>query len=48
MFTFADPVKNPFNDWLRANGIYVAIGVAATLIVIIGVLVLLSKINKKD
>ena len=48
MFTLADPVKNPFNDWLRVNGIYVAIGVAVTLLIIIGVLVLISKFNKED
>ena len=46
MYTFADPVKNPFNDWLRANGFYVAIGVAVTILVIVGVLFLLSKIKK--
>ena len=46
MYTLADPVKNPFNDWLRANGIYVAIGVAVTILVIVGVLFLLSKIKK--
>ena len=46
MLILADPVKNPFNDWLRANGIYLAIGVAAAILIIVGVLVLLSKIKK--
>ena len=46
MYTFADPVKNPFNDWLRVNGIYVAIGVAVVLLIIVGILFLLSKIKK--
>ena len=46
MYTFADPVKNPFNDWLRVNGIYVAIGAAVVLLIIVGVLFLLSKIKK--
>ena len=43
---FADPVNNPFNNWLRNNGVWVAVGVAAALLIIIGVLVLLSKIRK--
>ncbi len=42
----SDPVNNPFNSWLRANGIYVAIGVAVALLIIVGVLFLLSKIKK--
>ena len=41
-----DPVKNPFNDWLRVNGVWVAVGVAAALLILVGVLVLLSKIKK--
>ena len=41
-----DPVKNPFNDWLKVNGVWVAVGVAAVLLIIVGVLILLSK-NKK-
>ena len=46
MFTLADPVKNPFNDWLKVNGVWVAVGVAAALLIIIGVLYILSKIKK--
>ena len=46
MLVFADPVKNPFNDWLKANGVWVAVGVAAALLIIIRVLVILSKIKK--
>ena len=46
MFTLADPVKNPFNDWLKVNGVWVAAGVAAALLIIIGVLYILSKIKK--
>ena len=41
-----DPVKNPFNDWLKVNGVWVAVGIAAVLLIIVGVLILLSK-NKK-
>ena len=43
MFVLADPVKNPFNDWLKANGVWVAVVTAAALLIIIGVLVILSK-----
>ena len=38
----ADPVTNPFNNWLKANGIYVAIGFAALLLIIVVVIVILS------
>ncbi len=41
-----DPSVNPFSEWLRVNGIYLAIGIAAVLLIIVGVLVLLSKIKK--
>ena len=43
---FADPVKNPFNDWLKINGVWVAVGVAAALLIVIGILFILSKIKK--
>ena len=41
-----DPSVNPFSEWLRVNGVYLAIGIAAALLIIVGVLVLLSKIKK--
>ena len=37
-----DPVTNPFNNWLKANGIYVAIGFAALLLIIVIVIFILS------
>lgn len=45
-FTLSDPVKNPFNDWLKTNAIYVAISIAAILLIIIAVLFILSKTKK--
>lgn len=42
-----DPIINPFNEWLRNNGMYVAITVAAILIVIVLVLLLLNKKSSK-
>ena len=42
-----DPVTNPFNEWLAKNGIWVAVGVAAALLIIVGVLFLLSKSKKR-
>ena len=46
MITFADPVKNPFNDWLRANGVWVAVSTAVILLLVVTILVILSKIKK--
>ena len=48
MFLFAkDPVNNPFSQWLEKNGVWVAVGVAITILIIVGVLFILSK-TKKD
>lgn len=41
-----DPITNPFNEWLAKNGIYVAIGVAAVLLIIVGILFLMSRSKK--
>ena len=47
MFLFyKDPQINPFNEWLKANGIYVALGVAGLLLIIVAVIFILSKIKK--
>lgn len=42
----SDPVKNPFNDWLKANGIYLAIGVAIVIILVL-LIVLMVNFSKK-
>ena len=42
-----DPITNPFSDWLKANGVYVAIAVAAVLVVIVLVIFLLSWSKKR-
>ena len=41
-----DPAVNPFSEWLKVNGIYVAIGVAGAILIIVLVLFILSKIKK--
>ena len=41
-----DPTINPFSEWLKTNGIYLAIGVAGAILIIIIVLFILSKIKK--
>jgi len=41
-----DSITNPFNDWLAKNGIWVAVGVAAVLLIIVGVLFFMSKSKK--
>lgn len=42
----SDPVKSPFNNWLKANGVYLAIG-AAILIVLILFILLMINFSKK-
>ena len=39
----ADPVTNPFNNWLKANGIWVAVGFAGLLLIIVLVIFILSR-----
>ena len=46
MILAKDSITNPFNDWLAKNGIFVAIGVAALLLLILGIIFLISKSNK--
>lgn len=46
MIFLSDPVTNPFNNWLKDNAIYVAIGVAAVLLIVIGVLLILNRKKK--
>lgn len=47
MLTVRDPEKNLFNDWLQSNGIYVALGVAAVLLIIVGVLLIMNAKKKR-
>ena len=46
MFVLADPVKNPFNDWLKTNSIWVALGVVAVLLITVGLIFILTKTKK--
>jgi len=46
MILAKDSITNPFNDWLAKNGIFVAIGVAALLLLILGIIFLISKSKK--
>ena len=47
MILAKDSITNPFNDWLAKNGIWVAIGVAVVLLIVIGVLFFMSKSKKR-
>ena len=47
MILARDSITNPFNDWLAKNGIWVAIGVAVVLLIVVGVLVIMSKSKKR-
>ncbi len=46
MHLFADPFNIPFNDWLKNNGVWVAVSIAALILIVIGILILLSKTKK--
>jgi hypothetical protein len=41
-----DPVTNPFNEWLVKYGMYVAIGVASVILIIVAILFIMSKTKK--
>lgn len=43
MVTLSELINNPFSEWLRQNGLYVAISVAGVLLIIILIILLLSK-----
>lgn len=42
MFKLNDPANNQFDLWLKANGMYVAIGAAAVLLIVVAILLILS------
>ncbi len=42
-----DPASSPFNEWLKNNALYVALGVAGVVLIIVLVLFFISK-RKKD
>lgn len=44
---YNDPVKNPFNDWLKDYGVYVAISIAVILLIIVITLLVMNKHNSK-
>jgi len=46
IFKDQDPITIPFNDWLKTKGLFIAIAIAATLIILVVTLYLLS-IKKK-
>ena len=47
MILAKDSITNPFNDWLAKNGMYVAIAVAALILIIVGILFFMSKSKKR-
>lgn len=46
-FLNKDPVNLPFNEWLMKNGVWLAVGVAAVIILVVGILFLMSLTKKK-
>ena len=46
MILAKDSITNPFNDWLAKNAIWVAIGVAVTILIVVGIVILISKTKK--
>ena len=47
MITFGDPASSPFNEWLQNNALYVALGDAGAILIVVGVLFLISLNSKK-
>ena len=45
--TFGDPAHSPFNEWLQNNALYLALGIAGAVLIIVAVLFLLSLRKKK-
>lgn len=43
----SDPVKSPFNNWLKDNGVYLAIGVAILIVLILFILLMINFSNKR-
>ena len=43
---FGDPITSPFNEWLKANGLCLAIAVAAVILTIVVTIFLLSSHKK--
>jgi len=46
-FLSKDPVNLPFNEWLMKNGVWLAVGVAAAIFIVVGILFLMSIRKKK-
>lgn len=42
-----DPYKNPFNDWLKQNALWLVLTVAAILLIVVVVIVALNLKSKK-
>ena len=47
MIASSDPANIPFNDWLKNNGVWVAVAVASVILIVIAILFIVSK-TKKD
>ena len=45
--TFGDPAHSPVNEWLQNNALYLALGVAGAILIVVLILFLLSLKNKK-
>ena len=44
---FGDPAHSPFNEWLQNNALFIALGVASAILIVVLILFLLSLKNKK-
>lgn len=43
MFTLSNPIKNPFNEFLKDNGLVIALSIAALLVIVVATLLILNK-----
>lgn len=48
MKILSNPIETPFNEWLSKNGVYLAIGVAGLLLLVVAIILFLNYVKKNN